>query len=31
MIYCDLAAGMAVFVDAGPFIHHFELTRYGPV
>jgi len=24
MIYPDLPAGVAVFVDAGPFIHHFE-------
>ncbi len=24
MIYSDLPAGATVFVDAGPFIHHFE-------
>ena len=24
MIYSDLLAGATVFVDAGPFIHHFE-------
>ena len=24
MKYADLPAGASVFVDAGPFIHHFE-------
>lgn len=31
MIYADLPAGTAVFVDAGVFIHHFEPNAlYGP-
>ncbi len=31
MIYADLAAGDTIFVDAGPFIHHFEPNAlYGP-
>jgi len=31
MIYADLPAGAAVFVDAGIFIHHFEPNAlYGP-
>jgi predicted nucleic acid-binding protein len=30
MIYSDLPAGATVFVDAGPFIHHFEPNaRFG--
>ncbi len=31
MIYSDLPAGASVFVDAGPFIHHFEPNAiFGP-
>jgi len=31
MIYSDLPAGATVFVDAGPFIHHFEPNAiFGP-
>ena len=31
MIYSDLPAGTIVFVDASPFIHHFEPNaRFGP-
>ncbi len=31
MIYTDLPAGAAVFVDASVFIHHFEPNaRFGP-
>jgi hypothetical protein len=31
MIYSDLPAGATVFVDAGPFIHHFEPNaHFGP-
>lgn len=31
MIYSDLTAGATVFVDAGPFIHHFEPNAiFGP-
>ena len=31
MTYADLPAGSTIFVDAGPFIHHFEPNAvYGP-
>ena len=31
MIYSDLPAGSTVFIDAGPFIHHFEPNAiFGP-
>lgn len=31
MIYSDLPAGATVFVDASPFIHHFEPNAlFGP-
>jgi predicted nucleic acid-binding protein len=31
MIYADVPAGVTVFVDAGPFIHHFEPNAiFGP-
>jgi hypothetical protein len=31
MIYSDVPAGAIVFVDAGPFIHHFEPNPiFGP-